>query len=448
MNIVIVGAGETGRYIASILSKQQHNITLIDSNKKHLESASFQMDVATRYGSGADWQLLDDLLELSPHLFIALTPDDETNLVACSIAKHLGYPRTIARVHGNRYLNRSRLDFARIFSVDYFLSPELLVAHDIMKTIMSPNSLAIENFFHGSVQLRTIAIPKRWNKSHIPLKSLELPKDLMIGLIRRGNEPNEVIFPHGDDCILGKDEVTFIGEAVAVSKIHKFFGIEQRTIKSVVIVGGSLTAVHLAELLIQQKITVKIIEKDPAICSKLAEILPQSTIVNHDAADLSFLLGERIAQADLLIACTSSDEVNLLVAMLGKEAGCADSVVMLSNLSYIPLVTKLGMKHVVSSRISAANHILSQVFSGKVNSLISFYENQAEVVEINVSMDSKLVGIPLADLGPLFPKDFLIAMMQNRGRIMVAQGNRIICPGDTVIVISNPKHMQEMEKIF
>ena len=123
MSIVIVGAGDVGLYLAQILSKEEHNIILIDKDSKKLQQASNLLDVATRTGSGTDWQLLDDLLELSPTLFIALTDDDETNLVACSIAKNLGYPRTIARVHDNRYLNRTRLDFSRIFEVDYFISP-------------------------------------------------------------------------------------------------------------------------------------------------------------------------------------------------------------------------------------------------------------------------------------------------------------------------------------
>lgn len=445
MTIVIVGAGDVGRYIASILSKEQHNIILIDKDPKILEGASVNMDIAVRQGSGTDWQLLDDLMELSPNLLIALTKEDEVNLVCCSIAKHLGYPRTVARVRDSRYLNRTRLDFARIFDVDYFIGPELLVAHDILKYMLSPGSLAVENFSNGSVQMRTFTVPDKWRKFDQPLMELNLPSGVIIGLIYRNKK---IIFPHGSDYIHPGDEITVIGETEMISDIHQFFGIPPKTVNSAVIVGGSLTAVNLAKLLENREISIRLIEKDYNTCVKLSEQLPKCTIINHDAADFNFLQAEKIGKADVFAACTESDEVNLMVGMVAKQAGCKDVIVILSNTSYTPFVASLGLNYAVSPRISAANHILSQVLSGKVTSLVSLYDNQAEIMEINVSPDSKLVGIPLSELGSFLPKDFLIAMIQNRGRVMVADGNKIISPGDSVIVITNPRHLNELEKIF
>lgn len=457
LNIVIIGAGSVGLYIAGMLSRDQHNVILIDKNRKKLEEASWNLDVATRPGIGTDWKLLDDLLELSPNVLLALTDDDEVNLTACTIAKHLGYPRTIARISDERYLNRSRLDFGRLFDVDYFISPELLVANDIVKYMLSSGALAVEHFAHGAVQLRTVTVPARWRRFDKPLKDLALPQGLIVGLIAReqenkknsiGSGLRQVIFPHGEDTIRPGDEVTFIGESSAISNVQPLLGLEPYPVHSVVIAGGSLTAVHLARLLKQRDIDVRIIEKDYNRCTELAELLPTTTIVNHDAADFDFMRAEKVGDADIIVGCTRSDELNIMVAMLGKEAGCKDAMVMLSNMSYASVVNRLGISHTVSPRLSAANHVLSQILSGTVTSLVSLYENQAEIMEVNVSLDSKLVGIPLSELGPLLPKDFLIAMIQNRGRIMVANGNRIISPGDTVIVITSPKHVHELEKIF
>jgi trk system potassium uptake protein len=453
MNIVIVGAGEIGRYIADILSKGQHNITLIDPNSKVLEEIAFNLDVATRVGSGTDWQLLDDLLEFSPHLLIALTHDDEVNLVSCSIAKNLGYPRTVARVRDNRYLNRMRLDFGRIFDVDYFIGPELLVAHDILKYMLAPGSLAAENFAHGAVQMRTLAVPSKWRKSNVPLSQLDFPVGMMVGLIHRHikneqEESEKIIFPHGEDCLYPGDEVTFIGESDVIEQAHRFFGLTQKKIQSVVLVGGSLTAINLAKLLEHHHIKVRLIEKSYEVCSWLADQLPHTHIIHHDATHLEFLKSEKIGSADVLVTCTESDETNLMVGLLGKQVGCQDVVAMLTNPSYSPFISRLGLNMTVSPRISAANHILSQVLSGKVITLVSLYDNQAEIMELNVSMNSKLIGIPLSELGPLLPKDFLICVIQNRGRIMIANGDRIISPGDTVIVMTNPRHAKDLENIF
>ena len=191
-----------------------------------------------------------------------------------------------------------------------------------------------------------------------------------------------------------------------------------------------------------------LIDKDYDVCCSLADILPKSTVICHDATDLEFLRSEKVSSYDVLVTCTGSDEVNLLAALLGKEAGCPTAIASLSNNNYVPIVSRLGLRYSISPRISAANHILSQILSGKVTSLVSLYENQAEIMEVNVSLDSKIVGIPLSELGPLLPKNFLIAMIQNRGRIMIAHGNRIISPGDTVIVITSPAHIDELEKNF
>lgn len=447
MNLVIIGAGGVGRYVSGLLSKEEYNVILVDIDEKKLEKAAMSMDVATRLGSGTDWQLLDDLLELSPEFLIALTSNDEINLVACTLAKHLGYPKTIARVHDRRFLNRIRLDFSHIFEVDTFIGPELLAANDILKFLLTPGSLAVESFSHGAVQLRTLKIPESWKRGKTPLKELKLPTGVIVGLILRGKEKN-VIFPHGDDVLLTGDEATFIGEQDAVEKLDTYFGIVENKIESVVLVGGSMTSFNLAKLLDERDIRIRILEKDFAKCRWLSEELPNATIINHDATDLEFLRSEKIGLSDAFISCAGRDEVNILACSLAKEVGCRVVVSMLTNTDLGPLLEKQGINFTVSPRISAADHILSQMFGGKVTSLVSFYENQAEVMEVNVSANSKVSGIPLSELGPLLPNDLLIAIIQNRGRIMVADGNRVISPGDTVIVITHPKHVKDLEKLF
>lgn len=444
LSIVIIGSGDVGRYMAEVLSKTENNVVVVDIDKKKLEALSTQVDIATRVGSGTDWQLLDDLLELSPDWLLSLTNDDETNLVACSIAKHLGYPNTIARVRSNHYLNLTRLDFGRIFDVDYFVGPELLVAQDMLKDILNEGTIRFENFSHGSVQLQTSLIPASWNRTE-PLSKLELPSGVMIGLIKRGPQ---VIFPHGKDQILPGDEVTFIGEAEGVEKIPAYLNVYKKIVQSVVIVGGSLVGLNLAQLLEKKDIKVRLVEKDYDRCIYLADHLQETTILNYDATDVEFIREEKIAHADLIAFCTYKDETNILGAMLMKEEGAEKIVIMLSNDEYESIIKKLNISNVASPRNSAANRILSVMLSGSETSLISLYNNKAEVIEITVSADSKVVGIPISELGRLLPSNFLIAMIQNRGRIMVANGSRIISPGDTVIVITDPGNAAEWEKLF
>ena len=449
LNIVIIGAGVLGRYIATLLSKDNHNVIIVDRDKKKLEEVSWNTDVGTRLGEGSDWQLLDDLLETFPHLLLALTNDDEVNLVACSIAKQLGYPGTIARIHDNRFLNKTRLDFSHMFHVDHFIVPELLVANEIIKSVIGRGASAFDFFAHGAVQLCTYRMPANWNVKQAPLKDLNLPEGVMVGLIYRKMENGDkVIFPHGDDIILPGDEVTFIGETEAMEGIPLFCNTLQTEISSVVIIGGSATAIQLTRLLERRGVSVRIIEKDYERCLYLAEHVPHATILNRDGLDVEFLREQKLSEVDLVVACTKHDELNLMACMLAKEIHCNNVMMVLSNTSYRPILDKLEIAHVVSPYIIATNRILSNIFTETITSLVSFYENRAEILEVKVSMDSRVIGIPISDLGVLLPKDFLIAMIQNRGRLMVANGNRIISPGDTVIVITSPKHMSELEDIF
>ena len=449
MHIVIVGASDIGTYIASIMSKQKNDITLIDIDKNKLEQASHNMDIATRHGMGTDCLLLEELAESSPVILIALTEDDETNLVICTMAKNLGYSQTIARIRKRDYFNQTSLNFQRLFHVDHFIGPEYLAANDIFKCMMMPGSINVENFAYGAVCMRTINIPEKWRKGEKTLSELNIPKDVMVGLIyRKEKKDGVVIFPHGNDHILIGDEVTFIGQTEEIYNLHQYFGQEQQPIKSVVIIGGSLIGVNLARTLIEKDIDVRIIDNDYNHCCKLSETLPKCTILCHMETDLDFLESEKINSADYCVVCTAKDEVNILAAVLAKRIGCNKIVVSINSTKYTPIIDELGISFTVSPRASAANRILSVVQAETLSSIVALYESQAEIMEIKVPLDSKIVGIPLSTLGPLLPNDFLIAIIQNRGRIIVANGNRILCPGDTIIAISSPRHVTELNKIF
>lgn len=461
MNIVILGAGDIGLHLAKIFSQVDYGIVLIDTNPLRLEIAARELDVVTRLGSGCDWELLEDLMEFSPDLLIALTDDDEKNLVACSMAKNLGYPQTIARVRSNKYFMQSRLSFERLFCVDHLIGPEKLTADAIASMVVIPGSVATENFAHGTIQMRTMKIPETWRKGEIPLsrrEELELPPQLMIGLIRRvtkheikGKKPmihEQVIFPHGADTLLPEDEVTFIGETESIRTLHKFIGTHSKLPKSVVIVGGSLIGIMLARILEQHHMPVRILDKDFQKCRELSEQLPYSTVIHRDGTDFRFLESEKVGESNVFVACTRRDEVNFLAGTIAKELGCKQIIISLSDINYLPLIRPLGITQAASPRINAANRILSIAREKTIASMVSMYNNQAEVMEVKVSATSKIAGIPIRQLGPELPKDFLIVMIQSRGRVFIADGNRVMSPGDTVVIISTPKHINDIKKLF
>lgn len=461
MNIVIIGAGDIGLHLATIFSQISYGIVLVDTSPLKLEQAARDLDVATRLGSGNDWELLEELMEFNPDLLIALTNDDENNLAACTIAKNLGYPQTIARVRSNKYFMQSRLSFERLFGVDHLIGPEKLTSDAIASMILNPGSIATEQFAHGSIQMRTIKVPENWRKGEIPLikrAELDLPAQLMVGLICRDtahstkkkmtSHAEHIIFPHGNDTLQPEDEVTFIGESKAIKQLYKFFGTTPKIPKSVVIIGGSLIGINLAQTLTESNIRVRIMDPDFDKCRLLSEKLPHSTVIHRSGTDYRFLQSEKIEEADYFVACTRNDEVNFLSGAIARDLGCENVIISLSDTNYMPLVNRLGISQAASPRINAANRILSIARERTIASMVSMYNNQAEIMEVKVSSDSKIAGIPIRQLGPELPKDFLIALIQSRGRVFIADGSRVLSPGDTVVVISSPKHLTEIKKLF
>lgn len=448
MNVVIVGAGDIGLHVAALFSALEYGIVLIDKDPLKLEVAARDLDVITRASSGTDWELLEELRELSPDLLVALTDHDETNLVACSMAKNLGFPQTIARARSHKYFLPSPLFFERLFSVDYLIGPERLTAESLANMVLFPDAINIESFSHGNIQLRTMQIPPHWKKSSVSLKEkekLSLPPNIMVALIKRGET---IIFPHGNDVIQPNDEVTFIGETDAMDFLYDFLKIKAVFPRSAVIVGGSLVGIELAKRLVHKQIKVTIIDKNFNKCRILSEILPTCTILYHNGADYSFLQSENIGSADVFIACTREDEVNFLASSVASDLGAKKVLLSLSDTHYLPLLKKLNIHQSASPRITAANRILSIAREKKVASMVSLYDSRAEVLEVKVSSDSKIAGIPLRHLGKEFPNDFLIAVIHSRGEVFVADGNRVLSPGDTAIVISHPRHIAEIKRLF
>lgn len=457
MNIVIVGASDIGLHLANLFSQKNDRVILVDKSPQKIDLISREMDIATRLGQGTDWEILEELLEYKPDIIIALTHDDETNLVICNIAKELGYPQTIARVKKTKYLLQSRINFEQLFCADYLINPELLTAEAIASVLLSSQATAVESFCNGKVQLRTYTIPSTWNKAHICLSQkehLQLPDNIILGLIKRtvpiknGRDKEIYIYPHGQDSLLPGDEVTVAGTYQSINEIHKTFGMPSKQPSRILILGGSSMAIHLAKILQRDKISLTILERDFDKCTKLAESLPFATILHRDATDLKFLQSLGIKHFDAAIACTGRDDVNFLAGSIAKELGVQTVICSITDTSYLPLFERAGITFTASSRLRASNRILSMAHEASQLSMASLYNNQVQVIELQVSEKSEIAGIPIKFLSPEFPEQLLILTILSRGRLMIAEGSRVLTPGDRVVVITTPQNASEIKRLF
>ncbi len=450
MHVVILGAGSFGSYLAETLSQKGYSITLIDHDPKALERVGRSADIATRLGSGTDYKILEELLETNPDFFIAMSAADETNLVACRIAKKLGYPKTAARIRQNFLLSSEEWDIGALFAVDHVIGTEWIIAKDIFKLIIHSGTLALESFAKGHVQMRTVIIPEDFKEAGKSLESLLLSDNLLVGLIRRkiGESSPKIIFPKGQDHLLPGDEATLIGIPSEIQALSQRFEIKKKKVQSAVLIGGSGVAVNLCKLLIAQNISVKIVEQNEERCRELASLFPDVTILNHDGTDFSFLEEERVSAADVVVSCTSSHEKNILAAALAKQVGCQEVVALICDESCLPLLKQLGINHTLSERASVAARVQGLLYDKSVVSIASLHENQAKIMEVKISSDSTLTKTPISALKGSLPPNFLIALLETESGVTIPKGNNVLSAGDTAIVICSPESAKEMERLM
>ena len=449
MKIVILGAGEIGSYVASALSQEEHDVTLIDRDPRVLEQVNREIDVATMLSHGPNLDMFASLLEQKPDLFLAATGNDETNLVACALAKNLGFPKTVSLIRSPEYLQTTAIHLPRLFYVDHFIGAQTLSARSLFKLLVHANDIAFEQFAHGTVVMRTIVLPFNWGHAATPIRSLSLPEGLIVCLIRRKFEEQEqILIPHGDDFLLPNDEVTLIGEAETINHLPNIFNTPERSVKSAILVGGSYTSLYLAQLLVQQGVSVRIIERDPLKCRELASLLPDATIINRNIQDPHVFLEEEVSSTDAIVCCTSNDGVNFLIASMASYEGCPKTIALANNPAFIPIFEKSGVIPAVSARVNVANRILSILYQETILSITSLSNDAAKIVELKMPPSSKLLGVPLAKLSAQLPKDLLIAIIENHGKVMIGRGSSILCPDDTVIAICASHQIESVQNLF
>jgi trk system potassium uptake protein len=449
MNIVIYGASRLGIYLADVLSKNGHNLTMVDNNPSILERASRNSDIGVKTVSNNNWKVLEELMEDKPDMLLALTNIDELNICLCSIAKHLGYQYTVAKLDSYGHGAQSNVDLQRVFNVDHFIAPNILAAFDIFERIVNPGALKIETFAHGDIQMRTLKVPATWDRAGKTLEQLELPREMRIALIKRGLNKSKIIFPHGPDKILPDDEVTVIGQGQTVLEEGPvFFGITAKKVRSVVIIGASPIGIHLSQLLTDYGVYVRLIESDSEKSHHLARDLDNVNVISHDGGDFNFLLAEKLDQADAVVIATGTDSFNLMTGALAKRAGAKEVIAVFQDQSLKPIVDELDLINEVSPWTSALRRIASIIDKHANMAETGMYEGQVVMLEAKVTEKARAAGLSLDELSAWLPNEFLVMAIESRGYLQVASGSSVLCPHDTVIAVTTRENRKIVESLL
>lgn len=445
MSIIIIGAGEIGYHLAQRLSQEKKDVVVIDKDPEKIRRIQNTLDVQAIHGSGGSISLLRQAGISEASLIIAVTNSDEVNMISCLVAGLQDkVPRKIARVRDPDYYALLPLFDKDHLDIDLVINPDREVVEMILKLMEVPGAVRVADFAEGRV--RTIGLPIQPGNPLIG-KSLEeirrkYPEaNTLIVAIQRGGR---IFIPKGSDFLQEQDLVFSVSPRDKVSETLEILGNKKRTIKRVMILGGGLIGLQLAMGLEERDVQVKVIEQNEARCLEIAEKCHNVVTLKPDGVLQDVMVEENVGGMDTFIAVTDDEESNVMLSLLAKKMGTKRVITLINKVAYSPLVHSLGIDVVVSPRLAAFNRILQFLRRGKILSVASLPDENAEVFEAVALETSDLVGRPLRDVG--FPKEAIIGAVVRDAQVIIPGGSTIIQPGDRVIIFTLTSAIPKVEK--
>lgn len=451
LKIIIVGNGKVGFTLAEHLSKEDHDVTIIDVGDDALKHASDTLDVMCVKGNGASVATLRESGADTADVVIAATDADEVNMVCSLTAKKLGAKFAIARVRNVEYTSELTT-LKRELGIDMVINPENATAIEISRLLRFPSAANLETFYRGRVELIGFRVQaddflcgKALSELHRRLR--ELP--ILFCAAERGEE---VIIPDGSYVPAVGDNLYLIGQSVGMSQFFKLLGRYTPKIKDVFLVGGGRVSHYLASMLESMNMRVKIVERNMDRCRRLSERLPRAMIICGDGTDQDLLESESVSAADAFVSLTDRDEDNLIISLYAMQLGIPKVVAKVNRQNYAGIARAAGLDSIISPKLITANQIL-QVVRGMENSkgsvMTALYKiagGKAEAMEFVVNRTTRHLGTPLKDLH--LRKGILIAVIIHQSRIIIPEGSSHMEQGDTVIIVSRDQGILDVNDIF
>jgi len=452
MKIVIIGDGKVGYTLTQALSREGHDLVVIDTHRGALSQAADHLDVLVMEGNGASAAIQREAGVPSADLLIAVTSADETNLLCCMVARKLGCKHTIARVRSNEYLEAQYL-LRDELGLSMSVNPEKIAAREIFGLLKFPAFTKRETFAKGRAEIVAIPVHEGGKLDGLPLPQLykALKTRVLICAVERDGE---VIIPDGSFVLKGGDMMHVTAPSRDLLTLIKVLDLEKGRIRSVMIIGGSRIAVHLAKMLCDAGIQVKIIEKDLDKCEDLGELLPDAVICNADGTSFQNLLNEGLEQTGALITLTNIDEQNLVISMYATHMGIPKVITKVNRIDYEAFVRDSDTESIISPRIQVSSDILRYVRSmenrkddGSMVALHRMVGGEVEALEFRVTEDTLYTNMPLIDV-PV-QKGILVAAISRRGQIIIPRGDDAFHAGDSVVIVTRSDRMlSDLNDIF
>lgn len=451
MKVIICGAGQVGYGIAEKLASERNDVSVIDTSPELIRGVRDTLDVRGFVGHGAHPTVLEAAGAQQADMIIAVTLHDEVNMVACQVAHSLfNVPTKIARIRAQSYLEPHYMDlFSRDhMPIDVIISPELEVGEMVLRRMALPGATDVVAFAEGKVAMVAIECMEDCpviNTSLLQLSELfpDLPSSV-VGVSRGGR----LFVPHSADQLAAGDLAYVITTKPQVRRTLGLFGHDEKEAERLVIAGGGNIGLYVARAIEQRRgrTKVKIIENGRDRAVAIADELRRTVVLHGSALDQKLLMEADIQDADLMVAVTNDDQVNILSSVMAKRLGCKANLALLNNPTYHDFTSTLGIDAYVNPRSVTISRILQHVRRGRIRAVHSIHQGAAEIIEAEALETSPLVGPRLRELD--LPHGMRLGAIYRDGAVIKPDGSLRIKPRDRIVMLAMADAVKQVEQMF
>ncbi len=452
MNIIICGAGKVGFSISKQLSAQGHSVTVVDQSSEDIKKINDTQDVKGIVGRATLPSVLENAGGEKADMVIAVTRNDETNMIVCQLASTLfNISKKIARIRTKDFLEGK---WGKLFNksnipIDVIISPELEVAKSLFRRLEAPGALDNVPFANDKVKMLEISIETNCPIKDIPLKDLtkKFPsfKANILGALRK----EKFIYLKKNDTLQVDDNIYLVVSSSQLNEILKAFGHEEKVSKNILIIGGGNIGLNLAKMLETnfEEVRVKIIEKDKQRAEEIVGELSSSMVINGDALDEEILKEANLEDSETVLALTNDDENNMMACVLAEKTGLKKRTIAIVNkTNYNLLQDSLNIDDLVDPRMTTVSRIMEHVHRGTIGTVYSLLDGEYEFIEAKILEKSELLNKKIKDSN--LPEDIRIGAIVRKDEVIIPKSSFVFEKDDLVVFLAKREQLKEVESIF
>lgn len=457
MKIIIAGAGAVGTHLATLLSRENQDIILMDESESKLSNVNSDLDIMTLNASPSSIKGLKSATVSSADLFIAVMPNQSDNISSCALARQLGAKRTVARVDNYEYMLPENKKLFEGLGIGSLIYPELLAARDIADSCQYSWVRQLWNFNNGDLVLLSVKMHDAYPLYEKEIKNKDnqlvgrtlkdIGKDNHLFHVVAIKRNGETVVPYGDEKILPRDLVFFMTTRDQISTIRHLTGKDDYpAVKHVLILGGGKLSVRTSWAL-PDNLSVKIVEPDEHRCEELGKLVKDGTlIINGEGHDMSLLNDEGFGHLEAFISLSENDEENILACVAARRKGVKKTIAQVENLDFLDMAESLDVGTVINKKTIAASRIYQMMLKANVDNVKMLTVADADVAELEVKEGSRVTCDQIMHLG--LPRGVNIGGMVRDGKGCLVSGRTVLQPGDRVVVFCIGSSLKKLDRFF